>query len=656
MDKIFTIEFMIKRLLSFFVLLLFQSFTVLTFAVKAYPYPTVVTQPDGTQLTIYLHGDEFQHVRTTIDGYLIKKNTKGFYTYAKRDNKGNFIVSNTIARNLNSRSLADRTFLKTISKSPALQSFMNSSGTIIRSKMSASSSTSVPQKSFPLSGTQRSLVILVNFSDLSFVTPDPKTAFNNLLNQDGYSVNGGTGSARDYFMSNSYGKFIPNFDVEGPFTLPHSMAYYGINDVSDNDSLAMEMVVDACAAANPTVDFTQYDVDNNGRIDNVFIYYAGYNEAEGGPENSIWPHRWIVIQSSSLPNVKFDGKRVYDYACTSELKGNSGSNMCGIGTFSHEFGHVLGLADYYHTAESSKATLNYWSIMDAGAYSNAGRTPPLYSAYDRFYLGWLTPTQITSATDVTLEPLYQGKTEPASTDHQSYLLSATPHNLNGKTPDPCEFFILEYRKKTGWDTYLPAEGMCIWHIDYDQTAWIYNEPNNYTGSTQTLDSHMRVYLESPTVLPAPKTPPTAAFTTGAFNLTTWAGVNIDRPLTDVIATTGNITLKIMGGTPFPTIKAGIIDASLKFSATRLGAVNTKLINVKTNYLVGDLSLVLTGTDATLFSVSAGAITKDNANATFGYNISVTFSPTTIGNHNATLTISGGGLNPSKVIELSGEGI
>ncbi len=434
------------------------------------------------------------------------------------------------------------------------------------------------------------------------------------------------------------------------------MAYYGGNDINGNDSLVAQMVVDACAAANTDVDFTQYDTDGNGRVDNVFIYYAGYNEAEHGPENSIWPHRWIVIQSSSLPNVKFDGKRVYDYACTSELKGNTGANMCGIGTFCHEFGHVLGLVDYYNTAESNKATLELWNIMDSGSYLNAGRTPPLYSAYDRFFLGWLTPEQVTSGSNITIEPLYQGKTQPASTAHQAYLLSATPHNLNGKAPSPCEFFILEYRKKTGWDTYLPAEGMCLWHIDYDQASWTDNGPNNYTGNTQTPDSHMRVYLESPTVLSAPKTPPTKAFTTESFNPTTWAGVNIGRPLTDMVKTTDNISLKVMGGEPVPVIKAGIIDASLKFSATRLGAVNTKLINIKTTDIVSDLSVLLTGSDATLFHVSAATITQSNANAVSGYNVSITFCPTTTGNHTATLTISGGGLNPSKVIQLSGEGI
>ena len=101
-------------------------------------------------------------------------------------------------------------------------------------------------------------------------------------------------------------------------------------------------------------------------------------------------------------SVKADGKTIFDYACTSELNGYSGSSMCGIGTFCHEFGHVLGLPDYYHTTSTTyKATLEDWSIMDAGGYNNFGRTPPTYSVYDRFYLGWLTPEQINTANDYT---------------------------------------------------------------------------------------------------------------------------------------------------------------------------------------------------------------------------------------------------------------
>src|SRR5665647_3311819 len=91
-----------------------------------------------------------------------------------------------------------------------------------------------------------------------------------------------------------------------------------------------------------------------------FVYYAGYNEAENAPATTIWPHRWSLANY----NTKFNSKIIYNYACTSELRGSSGSNMCGIGTFSHEFGHVLGLVDYYHTTDANKKTLESWDIMD----------------------------------------------------------------------------------------------------------------------------------------------------------------------------------------------------------------------------------------------------------------------------------------------------
>ena len=99
---------------------------------------------------------------------------------------------------------------------------------------------------------------MVNFSDVSFVVPNAQDAFSRLLNQENYSDNGGTGSAKDYFRAASYGQFSPQFDVVGPYTLPNTMAYYGANDASDNDVKPAYMVVDACSIANNDVDFTQY--------------------------------------------------------------------------------------------------------------------------------------------------------------------------------------------------------------------------------------------------------------------------------------------------------------------------------------------------------------------------------------------------------------
>lgn len=516
------------------------------YAVPAIPYPVTITQPDGTELTIRLHGDEFFNYKTTVDGYTLFPNAKGVLHYAIMDSEGKAVISNIKAYNIEKRSATEKVFIKKLT--PNLNfSALRQQRRAMRS--AASGSDALIQKAYPTTGATRSLVILVNFSDKSFVTPNPQTAFTNLLNQEGYSTNGGTGSAKDYFMASSYGKFSPIFDVVGPVTLPNSLSYYGTNNSSGDDTNAQQMIIDACTAADAAgVDFTLYDTDNNGILDNVFIYYAGYNEAEGADANTIWPHRFSVYSGN-----KFDGKTLRDYACTSELRGASGSNMSGIGTFCHEFGHVLGLVDYYHITDSkNKPTLKTWDIMDAGAYNNNGRTPPTYSAYDRFFLGYLAPQQVKVGSNLTLKPLYQGKSTPSSTENQSFLLSETTHNMMGNNPSPKEFFLVEYRKKTGWDTYLPAEGMLIWHIDYDQTVWNDNSPNSYTGTTQTAESHMRVYLHP---LVGTTAPTGTAFTSGSFTPTTWAGKNINREITNIVKTTDSINFKLMGGGIMPIINA-----------------------------------------------------------------------------------------------------
>ncbi len=783
-------KFLLVALCAFFYQLMFSPIL----AVKAYPFPITVTQPDGSQLTIRLHGDEFHHYQTTDDGYLLKENTKGFLTYALVDSTGAVSESKVIARNQNKRTSTEIQFLKTINTSAALVSIQKSPK---RSKMLQSAS-SKPRKAYPLNGSPKALVILTNFKDKAFSVPAPQVSFQNLTTQDGYSANGGTGSAKDYFMASTYGKFAPNFIVVGPVTLPQNLSYYGTDSGgAGNDQNAVQMVIDACTAASAAgVDFSQYDTDNDGVVDNVFLYYAGYNQAES-PQTSaytnlIWPHRSGIYPKTLFPGVDadgysnsnytgtvasitFNGKRIMDYSCTSELKGYTGTNMCGVGTFCHEFGHVLGLPDYYDTSGNNKTTLDCWSIMDYGPYLNGGCTPPSYSAYDRFFLGYLTPQQMSVGSDLTLLPLFQGKIPPANTDNQAYLFSATTHNLNGAAPDIKEFFLVEYRKHTGWDTYLgqnidangnlttiPSDGMCIWHIDYNQAAWDNNGPNNYTGSTQTSSSHMRVYLQP---LSGSTTTPGTAFTTGSFTPTTWSGTNIYRMLTAISKTTNSVTFKLTPsfitsgsligftsttGTPSviqsiqvtggafsnnldialinktnfdiklsssstwvkslslipvsgnvnetlqirynptsagiqsdnislvstgatslnlnlngtatapydpnaPAILIGKIDNSIQFPIIKSGKTVTKTFNIKTTDVISTLTLALTGTDAAMYTVSTSSLAKEAVNATTGTTITVTYQPASIGIHTATLTISGGGLNPAKVISLQGEG-
>lgn len=400
--------------------------SVSLWAVTATPYPFTVTQPDGTTITVRLHGDEYHSYYTTEDGTPLRRLDNGF-----------FVEDYTVKEN----------FASTASQRRAAS---------IRPREEATK--------FPLTGSPKSLVLLVGFKDLPF--EQSLEDFNKLLNQSGYDYNGATGSCRDYFIAASDSVFQPQFDVYGPFTVDGNMADYGAENGDTHDKDPYSMVIDACVTASENgVDFSQYDTDNDGVLDNVFIYYAGHNQAEGGPANSIWPHKASV----AWRNARVDGKYLATYACTSEYSGSAGTRRASIGTFCHEFGHVLGLPDLYDTGYKYY-TVSNWSIMCSGNYNNNGRTPPTYSAYERFFLGWLSPKQLTEKGQYSLEPLQEA--------NQAYLIADKTHNLNGGSPNPSEFFILEYRTKTGWDTYLPGSGMLVWHIDYLASAWYQNTLND----------------------------------------------------------------------------------------------------------------------------------------------------------------------------------
>ena len=329
------------------------------------------------------------------------------------------------------------------------------------------------QATFPLTGEVRSIVILVNFKDVQFTVPNANSAFSRMLNEVGYSDNGATGSAADYFRACSYSQFRPVFDVYGPYTLSANRSYYGSNDSQGNDRNAMDMIIDACMLAHDDgVDFSQYDIDADGTVDNVFVYYAGTNPAEGGPADAIWPHRSVVWR-----DTRVDGKRLYDYACTSELSLLTSRNgsMCGIGTFCHEFGHVLGLPDLYNTSDGTKYTVGTWDIMSGGNYNNNGRTPPSYSAFERFALGWLTPVQLQDAGDYLLPPV--------ASEPQAFLIATAEHNLHPLNPAPNEYWLVENRQRVGWDApyaALPGVGLLISHITHVTSRWYDNTYNNQT--------------------------------------------------------------------------------------------------------------------------------------------------------------------------------
>jgi M6 family metalloprotease-like protein len=540
--------------IKFTVLLICLTLAKLSFSIPATPYPVKVTQPDGSELTIRIKGDEFFRYKTTLDNYLIVNDEDGFYSYALKNDDGTLRSSKVRVSNIESRTQEEKNIIASV---PQTIDYRKINDERRASKVAALSTETTLKKAFPLNGTPKSLVILVEFKDKGFTVSNPKTAFSDLLNKNGYSDNNGTGSARDYFRSASNGVFDPEFDVVGPFTLPNNMAYYGGNDSSGDDTNPRQMIIDACnlASTQGGVDFSNYDVDNDGYVDNIFVYYAGHNEAENASANTIWPHRWVLANSNTVLN----GKIIYDYACTSELKGSSGSNMCGIGTFCHEFGHVLGLPDYYITSGTgTHYTPSYWNIMDYGAYLNGGKTPPTYSAFDRFFLDWLTPIELSSAANGYLPAL--------NTSNKAYLVSQNGnHNLIGSNPNPVEFFMFENRQQTGWDSYLPGHGMLITHIYYNKTNWWYNTVNN-TASAMGYDIVEADNIATDNSLTGDPFPGTSNVT--SYNPVLRSGVDIGKPITFINETTdGIIKFRFMGGKDVPVI---MVDGTFNQFSTEQG--------------------------------------------------------------------------------------
>lgn len=329
---------------------------------------------------------------------------------------------------------------------------------------------------------EHGLVILVNFADQAFeATQAEMDSMHNgynysrdysyQYNRETYNIHA-EGSARQYFYDASFGQYNPQFDVVGPVTVSQKYSYYGANDYNGNDKHAEQMVYEACLLVDslyPEIDFSTYDNDGDGEMDYVYVVYAGYGEADGGARNTIWPHSYWITYAGY--NLTIDGVKIDKYACGNEKSATSKQHD-GIGTFVHEFGHVLGLPDFYGTTNSAThRTLGDWDVMDYGPYNNDGNSPPTYSAYERFFFGWLTPTLIKDTALLTLHNLY--------TTNEAFLITTTDqHNLIGNDPNPTTFYLLENRQPNRWDDYLAGHGMMLTKVQYDYDNWYYNRVNN----------------------------------------------------------------------------------------------------------------------------------------------------------------------------------
>lgn len=324
-------------------------------------------------------------------------------------------------------------------------------------------------------GERKGLIILANFTDKKFSMDEPKALFERIANEKGYSEGNFRGSVSDYFYDNSYGKFDLTFDIVGPIELSHNLAYYGRNQNGreGNDIRPEVMIHEAILAADEEVDYKDYDWDNDGEVDQIFVIYAGYNEAQGGPANTIWPHMY-ALEYSGLNEV-LDDVTVNTYACSSELANDRGTQVDGIGTICHEFSHCMGFPDMYDTSYKNFG-MGDWSLMNSGNYNGDGFCPAAYTSYERMVCGWLEPIELTEAVNITgMKGLTDGG--------ESYI-------IYGDNDTRAEYYLLENRQPISWDAELPGKGLLIMHVDYDSDIWQTNQVNRVGGD----NGHQRLTI------------------------------------------------------------------------------------------------------------------------------------------------------------------
>ena len=427
-------------------------------AVKMKPGINIIKQADGTTITVRAYGDEDLSYFLASDGTLLYQEGTNFYIAGVKAD-GTLYSTGVLAHEPSMRTINEISAIK----AQNAKAFYNSMETQAKANKVRREPMTPDNSLLPSLGKHKIPVILVEFSDVEFSVENPKATFDKYLNgkelfnkETDPEMGQNYAGVAKYFKDMSFGKFEPEFEVYGPVNLGKPLATYGAG-YSSQENMGL-LLTDACTAVDDEVDFTQYDSNDDGNIDLIYIIYAGFSQSiAGNSTDCIHPKSGYLSLAKS-----FDGMDVKRYGVNNELNGTpadqaNGPIINGIGLFCHEFSHCMGLPDLYPKSGSiAEACINqnmdYWSLMDAGEYTANGYRPTAYTAWERERLGWMEIGTLTGPSNVELKSLDEG--------------GAAFRIYNDKDETGHEYYIVENVQNNGWNKNLFGNGLMVTHVDY----------------------------------------------------------------------------------------------------------------------------------------------------------------------------------------------
>ena len=427
-------------------------------AVKMKPGINIIKQADGTTITVRAYGDEDLSYFLASDGTLLYQEGTNFYIAGVKAD-GTLYSTGVLAHEPSMRTIKEISAIK----AQNAKAFYNSMEKQAKANKVRREPMTPDNSLLPSLGKHKIPVILVEFSDVEFSVENPKATFDKYLNgkelfnkETDPEIGQNYASVAKYFKDMSFGKFEPEFEVYGPVNLGKPLATYGAG-YSSQENMGL-LLTDACTAVDDEVDFTQYDSNDDGNIDLIYIIYAGFSQSiAGNSTDCIHPKSGYLSLAKS-----FDGMDVKRYGVNNELNGTpadqaNGPIINGIGLFCHEFSHCMGLPDLYPKSGSiAEACINqnmdYWSLMDAGEYTANGYRPTAYTAWERERLGWMEIGTLTGPSNVELKSLDEG--------------GAAFRIYNDKDETGHEYYIVENVQNNGWNKNLFGNGLMVTHVDY----------------------------------------------------------------------------------------------------------------------------------------------------------------------------------------------